>query len=171
MTTEAQPQDDERARARRDLYVSLVVFAMMVGLLIWSYQLDPRGRTMPLLAAWAGVVISALDAIGRTDTRTGRWIGMILSDRLDMQKGKLGPVRRLPVELLACLWMVIGIGLVVMFGFLLAIPVYVFAYMLIYGGRSLRQSGITAVVTTGLIWLMFEVMLRYDLYRGILFED
>jgi hypothetical protein len=161
---------DMEARSRKDLYVSLVMLAAMVAMLILSYQLDPKGRMMPVLVAWAGIVLCALDAFGHTDSRAGRWVGMFLSDRLDLQK-RPPAARRLSVEALACFWMMVALALMLVLGFILATPLYILGYMLIYGRRSFRQSAITAVVTTAFIWVVFEILLQYNLYRGILFED
>jgi hypothetical protein len=156
---------------RRNLYVSLVVLAAMAGFLIWSYQYDPRSRLVPVVVGWAGLVLCALDVIAHLDNRVGRWVGMVLSGTAHGEASADDDKRRFGPEAIACLWMVGATAGVVLFGFMLAVPVYVFAYMLLHGGRTVRQSGIAAVVTTLFIWLVFEVFLRYEVYRGVLFED
>lgn len=159
---------------RRNLYVSLIVLALMVGFLFWALDFDPRGRMMPVLVAWIGIVLATLDVIAHTDNKVGRWLALVLSGTFEEMRRTEDPAvrsARFRREVAACLWMLAAVALVFVVGFLPAIPVYIFAYMLIYGKRSVRQSGITALVTVFFVWLVFEIFLQYEIYRGILFSD
>lgn len=156
---------------RRNLYVSVVILAAMIGFLVWSYAYDPGSRLVPVVVGWAGIVLCLLDLVAHLDHPIGRMVGTVLSGTAHRDEDVHETARRFGRELIACLWMVAALAGVVLFGFLLTTPVYVFAYMLWHGRRTVRQAGITAVVTTLFIWIVFELLLRYELFRGVLFEE
>ena len=153
---------------RRGLYVSIATLAIFVGLFVWSESIqDVRGREFPVLVSGAAVILSVLDMIAHSGTAAGRWVTLMLAG--GGESSTADPRRRLPVEALAVAWVAAALALVILCGFLVAIPAYVFLYLLLHGHRTLRHSLIAAVATTLGIWLAFEVLLRYDLYRGMLF--
>ncbi len=55
------------------------------------------------------------------------------------------------------------------FGFLLTIPVYLFTSIAYLGKQSLRIALTVALLTSLAIYLLFDVLLAYKLYPGILF--
>jgi hypothetical protein len=152
----------------KHLIVSLVVLAAFVTVLWWTYALDAKGALVPRLVCWTGIVLSLLDVVAHTSTGFGRRVAMAMSGTAHLEVEKRGaPLAR---EVVASLWMVGATALAVLAGFLPAIPVYVVGYMVIHGRKSLRTSVITAAVTTAVIWFTFEVLMEYQLYRGIFFE-
>jgi hypothetical protein len=76
---------------------------------------------------------------------------------------------RWTAEILHLAWVVFSIASVVAFGFLVTIPVLVFAYSKLHGQWPAWLSAATAVMTTAIVALVFEVLLDYTLYRGIFF--
>jgi hypothetical protein len=155
-----------QSQTRQDLVVSLVVLAFFIGMLVWSEQIpDPRGRHFPVLVSATAVVLCIVDMIAHTDTGIGRAIATVLSGTLE-HPIHAHPLRR---EVVAIAWIVGATALVLLAGFLVGIPVYVLGYML-HAGRTFRNAAITALATTAFIWIGFEVLLNYDLYRGLLAE-
>jgi hypothetical protein len=53
-------------------------------------------------------------------------------------------------------------------GFLVAIPLYLYASIAFLGQQSRRSALIVALVTSLVIYLVFEVALAYDLFAGVL---
>ncbi len=152
--------------ARRNLYASIATLAIFAGLFVWSEGIaDVRGREFPVLVSGAAVLLGVLDVLAHTGTAAGRWIAAALAGGTAPAPE---PRRRLPAEALAVAWVAAALALVVVAGFLVAIPVYVFAYLILHGKRTLRVSLIAAVATTFGIWLGFEILLRYELYGGML---
>jgi hypothetical protein len=149
----------------KDLLVAIAVFVLFVGVLLWSaYIPHPRGREFPILVSGAAVVLCLLDVIAHTSTAVGRAIARILSGGVD------SPMRAsahgLRAEAVAVAWIAGATALIVLAGFLVAIPVYVFGYMVLYARRPVREGAIAAFATTVCIWVGFELLLSYDLYRG-----
>ena len=58
-----------------------------------------------------------------------------------------------------------------MFGFYPAIPVYVTAYLALYARKPLLASVATAAALTGLLYVMFELLLGYDVFGGLISGD
>jgi Tripartite tricarboxylate transporter TctB family len=154
---------------RRNLLVSLAALALFVALFLWSQTIpNASGRQFPMLVSGTAILLCALDVAAHSGTALGRRIALVLSGSL------AGPPERnyrVAREALAVLWVAIALGLVLLLGFLMAMPIYVLGYLLLHARRSLRHSLIAAFATTLGIWFAFEVLLRYDLYRGLLFSD
>ena len=55
-------------------------------------------------------------------------------------------------------------------GFLIAIPTYLVGAITLVGRRPLHVAVLTALVTTATIYGAFELLLSYELFRGILFS-
>jgi hypothetical protein len=67
-------------------------------------------------------------------------------------------------------WMVgLTIGIYIV-GFMVMVPVYVFSSMYFQGKKSVKKCAYGAVSTTVFVWVMFEFLLKYELYRGIFAE-
>ena len=112
---------------QRNLIVSLIVLGIFITMFIWSEQIhEVRGREFPLLVSGGGIVLALLDVIAHTGTGIGRRVGMVLSGSAHMtEDGLIVGVRR---ELIAIGWIVVATALMVLFGFVVGIPVYVFGY-------------------------------------------
>lgn len=154
---------------QRDLAVSVGVLVFFVVILLWTYRFpEVRGREFPALVSMAAIVLCLIDLVAHTDTAVGRRLAAVLTGEINPSAGILthGTWR----EAVAILWLAGATLLIVVAGFLAGIPVYVLCYMVLHAGRPLRQGAIAALVTTGAIWLAFELLLGYQLYRGLLFE-
>jgi hypothetical protein len=154
---------------QRDLAVSVGVLIFFVVVLLWTYRFpEARGREFPALVSMAAIVLCLIDLIAHTDTAIGRRLASVLTGAVAPSAGvpRHGAWR----ETIAVLWLTGATLLIVVAGFLAGIPVYVFGYMVLHARRPLRQGAIAALVTTGAIWLAFQLLLGYQLYRGLLFE-
>jgi len=161
---------------RGALYFALGFFALTVIFLFLSYDYAPEVRLFPLMVGYTGLILCTLNLIGLTDTRFGRVIDTVFSGKTGAETGeetgkvppKFSP--KLSRQLIAMAWMVglvIGIYIV---GFMVMVPVYVFTSMYFQGKKSVKKCAYGAVSTTVFIWVMFEFLLKYELYRGIFAE-
>ena len=155
---------------QRNLAVAFFGLGFFIVMFLWSGQIaDVRGREFPLLVSGAGIVLAILDVIAHTETAPGRRLFHVLSGaahKLD-QEINVG-IRR---ELIVMLWIVMATLLMVLFGFVVGIPVFVFGYSLLHAQRNVRQSAISAIATILAIWVGFELLLNYELYPGLLFSS
>ena len=161
---------------RGALYFALGLFALTVVFIYLSYDYAPGVRLFPLMVGYTGLILCILDLIGLTDTGLGRAIDSVFSGKAageaGEETGKAPPkfAPELSRQLIAMGWMVgLTIGIYIV-GFMAVVPVYVFSSMLFQGKKSVKQCAYTAVGATAFIWVMFEFLLRYELYRGIFAE-
>ena len=148
---------------------ALAFLGMSIGFLAWAGTYDPGPRAVPVLVGWLALALAALDVVTQTDTRWGRLLAQLLSGRaLDAGVDEEDhPVGR---QAVAILWLVGFVAGVIVLGFFVTIPIYVLAFMVVQGRKPVRQSALAAVAITGLMWVVFEWLLRYEVYKGLLFE-
>ena len=68
------------------------------------------------------------------------------------------------------LWPTAFVLTVGVFGFMPVIPVYVFLFVVVQGKKSFRQGIIAAAVTTAFTYVVFELLLSCEVYKGIVFS-
>ncbi len=156
---------------RGSLYFALGLFALTVVFIYLSYGYAPNVRLFPLMVGYTGLILCTLDLIGQTDTGLGRSIEAAFSGKAGEETGKVPKIApKLSRQLIAMAWMVgLTIGIYIV-GFMAMVPVYVFSSMLFQGKKSVKACAYGAVGATVFIWVMFEFLLKYELYRGIFAE-
>jgi hypothetical protein len=156
---------------RRDFGAALVVLAGAFVFLLWAQTVPVRAAAMPTLVAWLAIVLALIDVVAQTETAVGRAVRRFVSAEkvIEWKAQGDGEDATWGRVFLSVLWVIGYLGGVYLVGFLLTTPLYVFLYMFLHGGKSLRIAGIMAIATTVLIWLTFEIAFNYPLYPGILF--
>jgi len=156
-----------RPRNHGAFYFAMGIMAFLLFFLHETYEYRGAVRLFPVMVAYAGIVLSAIDIVSLTETRPARAInvffGAVLSE--DQVGG-----RSVPREAKAVLSMAAGVVLIWLLGFLIAAPSFVFLWMLLWGRKTVRASLYGGVLTLAFIWLLFEQVLSYELYRGIVVE-
>ena len=115
---------------------------------------------------WPGLLTSV---IAQTPTAAGGWVAVVLSGA--QSGGGKAATHPFTAELRAFAWVALACVGVIFVGFLWAVPVFVFVYMMIQGRKPVVQSGLTALAATLFLWVAFELLLKYEIFRGILFSD
>jgi hypothetical protein len=150
------------------LAVSIGVLVFFVVVLVWTFRFpESRGQEFPALVSVTAIVLCLIDMVTHTDTAAGRRLAAVLSGSIRPTASAM--TRGVRRETIAILWIAGATAVMVLAGFLVGIPVYVFCYMVLHARRPVRQGVIAALVTTGAIWLAFELLLSYQLFRGVLF--
>ena len=153
---------------QRNFAVAFIVLGFFVMMFLWSEQIEEvRGREFPLLVSGAGIVLAVLNVIVHTETGIGRRIGLVLSDSMHMINDEL--IVGVKRELIVMLWIVAATTLMVLFGFVVGIPAFVFGYSILHARRTVRESTIAAIAIVLVIWIGFELLLNYELYPGLIF--
>lgn len=146
------------------LYFAFGVMAFMIFFMHETYALKGKEQDFPLIIGYAGVVFSVLDIASVTETTFGRFVTRIFGAMLDPNEIK---PRRVSRELIVFAVMALGVLAIWLFGFLIASPIFVFLWMMIGGGKSLKLSIYVGFATLVFIYGLFELILQYDLYPGI----
>jgi len=145
------------------LYFAYGVMAFLIFFLHETYEFHGKMRIFPLIVGWVGVGLSILDILSLTQLRVARLINTVFGS-VTSEPADEG---RKPAREIACFAAIAaGVVLIWLFGFLIASPLFVAAWMILWGGKSLRHGLYGGVFTFAFIWLLFEGLLRYELYRG-----
>ena len=146
-----------------------IMLAISIGFLNWSYSYDEQTRQVPALVGWCMVVLCVLDVIAVSETAPGNAIKKFFTGRLagdddeDHSRHTIGRV------LVAMAWPLGFVAFVALFGFMPVIPVYVFLFVAVQGRKGVRKALYAAVSISVFIYVVFELLLRYEVYRGALF--
>ena len=157
-----RPTVEEESHAA--LYFAFGVMALMIFFIHETYELKGKVRAFPLIVGYAGVVLSVLDIASVTDTAIGRFVTRFFGAMLDPDEIK---ERRVGRELVIFAVMGIGVLGIWLFGFLIAAPIFVFLWMLVGGGKSLKLCLYVGFATLVFIYGLFELILKYELFRGV----
>ncbi|HSM42770.1 MAG TPA: tripartite tricarboxylate transporter TctB family protein [Afifellaceae bacterium] len=158
----------EAPKLVRSALAPLVLIALSVGLLVWSSTYNETARQVPMLVAGAMLVLSVIDLVCRFDAPGLRPLRDFWGADFRNREMRHNPPWR--AEVIQALWMIACVAAMLAIGFLLAVPLFVFAYMVVNGKRPVGESLITALVVFGFVYIVFEVLLDYHLYRGALFD-
>ena len=156
-----------KAMAER-MIPAVIAFAIAVIFLTWSHAYEGRAHVVPMLIGWSAVVLTLVDILAQTNTRTGLALRGLLTGRpLDSSSSANGGTSSAPI--IACLWTAAFVGLVALIGFIVAIPLYMLFFMRFQGRLAWRNSALFALLITAVIWVVFEQFLQYRIFEGMLF--
>lgn len=159
-----------------DALPSLILMGVAVFYLFASFDYDQQSRAMPLGVAMFAIGLVLLDVLSRGEGRLARLLRRIFRGKggeapvpgLEGQAGQRHAFRR---ELGAFAWIVAFLGLVLIAGFYIAIPIYVVVYLHFYAGKTLPRAGAAALALTALLFVMFELLLGYEVFGGLIAGD
>lgn len=160
--------NDVAPRVVRSVAAPLVLIAVSLVLLIWSSTFNQTARQVPMLVAGAMLVLSVFDFVCRFDVPALRPLRDFWG--ADFRNREMRHNPRWTAEVKQILWMFACVTAMLLIGFLPAVPLFVFLYMVVNGRRPLVESLATAAIVFGFVYVVFEVLLDYELYRGALFD-
>ncbi|MFT5540085.1 MAG: hypothetical protein ACI82H_001611 [Alphaproteobacteria bacterium] len=146
------------------LYFAFGVMAFLIFFLHETYEFQGKLRIFPLIVGWAGVILSALDILSLTETRISRVLSLVFGSSLSEAPSE---DRRAGREIACFAAMAMCVAMIWLLGFLIAGPVFVFLWMWLWGKKTLRNALYGGGFTLAFIWLLFEGLLKYELYRGV----
>lgn len=148
----------------RSVLPSAVILVFVVFYLITGYlSLDDTTRRVPLLAGVVTLVLVVIDiarVIVRGGAQSGSWVVEGGGVQVPESRGR---------ELAAISLVAAGVAAIYLLGFLIAIPLYLFASIAFLGQQSSRAAVAVALLTSLVIYVVFEVVLDYPLFPGLLF--
>ncbi len=154
---------------RASAYYILVTLAFVVLFIVTSYQYKLTDRMFPLMVGYVALPLLLMDLLALTDSKIGNKISVFFSAKTpeEVDKDADKTKRTMAEELKIFMWMgtlVLGIYLI---GFLPCTPIFVYCWMKYRGGYSVRQSAYLAIATITFVYVLFEILLQYELYPGI----
>lgn len=148
-------------------WFAFALLAFFIFFVDQTYEYEGRVRLFPLLIGYLGIILSVLDILSLTAGRAGEIVTRSFGKAFDPTNlhGR-NAVRELLVIGAICL-IVVAIYL---FGFLVATPLCVAVWMLVGGRKPMGLTLATAAGAFVFVWVLFELALRYELYRGLIWE-
>jgi hypothetical protein len=151
---------------RPALAAALVLLALAV-LVLWSAMgFDRSSAVFPLFIGkiFLGLVVLEVvfevRKIYRPDDRLGATaLGVTPQGSKSVWK-----------EVKAFIWLAAFLLALYLVGFVVAIALYLFSFLRLSAGRSIKDSLIFTSGVTLFVYVVFMVLLGYDLYGGFLFE-
>ena len=141
----------------------------MILFIVTSYKYNLTDRMFPLMVGYVAIPLLLLDLLTLTNTSIGEKISIMIAAKTPTQIDDEADdtVRSIRTELMVFLWMALLVLGIYLTGFLPVIPVFVFCWMKFRGGYGLAMSGYLAIGTIVFIYVLFELILQYELYPGI----
>lgn len=161
--------DNDAPRIVRSVLAPLILIVVSAALLAWSAMFNETARQVPMLVAGTILVLSVFDLVCRFDVPVLRPLRDFWG--ADFRNREMRHNPRWTAELAQILWMVGCVAAMLLIGVLLAVPAFVFLYMIVNGRRPLVESLATTAIVFAFVFVVFEVLLDYELYRGALFEE
>lgn len=147
-----------------------VVLALIAGTMTWwALDFGDTARRLPILIGSGTLALIVLDFLSRFENATGRFLRAAIG--ADFSDPEMQHTPRWQAEVTQVAYLALILSGIVIFGFLAAVPSCIFLYMLLQGKQSVLRSALVSIGVLVLIATLFEVILDYDLYRGVLFDS
>lgn len=157
----------QKVKPAGSVYPPLLLMLLSGTILIWSYRYGPVARFLPVIVSTTTVILCVLDLVTRFRGRGADFLRLVLGAGFEDSEMKHSPSVR--GELVQSAWVLASLAGMLIIGILPAVPLFVFSYMYFQCRQELLPSVVTALVSVMAIWGLFELILGYDLYRGLLF--
>lgn len=157
-------KDVQKSRLGPVVAASIILVFVAAYMAAGYLTLDRASRAVPLLAGIVTVGLLCVELFKRV--RPGGAAGTSRRAHATQQKRPNGGTAAEWQVLLSILLLVAGIYLT---GFFVTIPLYLIGTITLLGGKTLRIAVVTGVLTTAAIYGVFEVLLSYRLFPGVLF--
>jgi hypothetical protein len=154
-----------------DYLPTLGLLVLTVIYLITGYGYAPEARTFPVTVAWVAIALVVLDLLSRTKTPAGKAVTRWLNPSTSAGKLEAQTQYALSKQIAAAAWPLGFVALIVLTGFLVAVPIFVMASMYFRGRRSLLICIPVSAAATLFIWFLFAQVLQLELYPGVLFGN
>ncbi len=140
--------------------MSALVLTLVAALVLWTaYGYDRLSGVFPVFIGWVFLALALTEAVRELRRLAG-------SERAEAAEGGRAAVLR---EIAGIGWLCGFLLLIWLGGFVLATPLFIFAFLRVAGGRSVTYAAGVAFAATAIIYSVFAVLLEYRLYAGLIF--
>ncbi|MBL1435040.1 MAG: hypothetical protein COB08_002420 [Rhodobacteraceae bacterium] len=153
----------------RSIYPALAILALAAAVYFWSQSFGEVARRLPALVALTLFVLALMDLWTRTKLPGSELMRAFWGADFTRREMTHNPALKTELGLMA--WIggcFVGMAL---FGILPTMPLFCVLFTRIRSRRPLKQALIVGLIVLGFETFVFELMLDYELYRGLLFAD
>ena len=149
---------------RSGLIVAILILIMAISVLVTAYEYSGGSGIFPRFIGWIFVGLTLTECLIQLKILFSPGnTGTITADNPAIAKEKVLK------EIKGILWVGIFLVSVYLTGFLVGIPLYIFAFLRLSAGRPLKQCIIMSVAATIFVYILFIELLQYRLYPGLFF--
>jgi hypothetical protein len=157
----------------------MLLLVVPLVIIFGRYGFHEKARAIPLLAGIATLILGIIALIGEAIPRIGK---KFESDLFTLDNGEVKNEPDPEVEkvkspdptkqILGCLALLVGFFIMIwLAGFLLAVPVFVFLFLMIFAQARLVNAVLITLVTEAFVFVVFQYLMGFELFGGILFGE
>ena len=150
----------------RQVRAPFFLLLVMLGVLIGAYAYESSARALPVLVAWTTIILLLLEIMVQAKIALVSRIKSLFQIKENDLEPQRVPIRRALVYAVG--WPGFLVMLIAVIGILPAVLMYIFLSLKLVAGKTVQRALIVALAVTGLSWLLFEWVMSYQLYRGML---
>jgi putative tricarboxylic transport membrane protein len=146
--------------------IAIILAALAVFMLVTAYAYSRSSGLFPIFVGWIFVALALLESgvqlkalLRREDHAPA------LNADAETAAELTGPFR----EIGGLLWLGLYLAMLYLAGFLVATPLFMIAFLRLSAARTILQSVSFAIAAAAIVYVVFVLLLDYQLYRGILF--
>jgi hypothetical protein len=162
-------EGDRTPKAVRSVWPAIVLAGFAIVMIVWSSSYSETARMVPTLVGWGMLALCVIDILSRLDLPFSQFLKDFWGADFRNREMKHNPPWRADVG--QFLWMSGFVAGMLFFGILPSVPVFVMAYMAFHGGRHWLECLVAGAIVFGFVFVVFEVLLQYQLYRGVIFDE
>lgn len=145
----------------KNLLPLILILFLVAGYMITGYlTLEPEPRRVPVLTGYLTLLLIAFELVRQYLSPD------IITDNPNPVEHN--PEINIKKETKAVLYVCALVAGIYLAGFLITVPLYLFASIAWLGKQSIRMAITITVPASIAIYLVFEVMLEYQLFKGVL---
>ena len=140
------------------LIIAILLLSIAVGVLATAHTYSQSSGFFPKFIGWIFVMLTLVELLRQT-----------MSLFAKKQKETKESTSNLAREITGFLWLAALLATLYLLGFLIATPAFIFSFLRISAGKSLRECLLISGLGTVLVYVVFVVLLEYRLFAGVLF--
>ncbi len=164
--------DEPRSAVPRSItsvYPALCILAFAVAILVWAQDYSATARRFPSAVATVLALLALIDAWSRLRLPGRRYIAAFWGTEFTRREMAHDPPAAAQFGLVG--WVVSWFGCMAALGVLIAMPLCCFLFVWLRSRRPPLQALCVAAVVFAFEFVVFEWLLGYELYRGLLFSE
>lgn len=151
----------------KSIWPPLLLLAFSVGVFAVAQGYSDIAKRFPSIVAGTLFVMAAIDLYSRTNLPGCAFINAFWGSGFERREMTHNPRARTELALIG--WLALAFAGMAVFGILVAMPLYTFLFVWLRSKHPVKQAVIVALAVFAFEYIVFEWLLNYELYRGLIF--
>ena len=156
---------EQSRNLQTSLIVALLILVIAISVLITAYSYSGGSGIFPRFIGWIFIGLTMTECLVqlRAIMSTPATEKNTIASNTHLLREKVLK------EIKGFLWIGVFLVLLYLTGFLIGIPLYIFAFLRLVAEKSYKQCTIISAVATLSVYILFIELLQYRLFQGVLF--